>query len=118
MTTLDDAIARGRAALMGLLTDAATVTHMPLVSDGRGGEIPGTPATITTVANVQRTIRAEEQDVADRLGVVSPAIIRLPVGTVVTSADTITVGGRTFAVVSPLVDSLQLTLPVLVKELT
>ena len=118
MTAIDDAITRARSALLPLLTDACVVTHTPLQSDGRGGEIPGTPATITTVANVQRTIRAEEQELADRLGVVSPAVIRLPVGTVVTSADTITVGGRTFAVVSPLVDSLALTLPVLCKELT
>lgn len=117
MSMLDTAISRAQTALLILLRDTATMTHTPLVSDGRGGYVPGDPETISTPCNVQRTLKAEEQAEADRVGVVSPAIIRLPVGTVVTSADTITVGVTTFQVVAPLVDTMQLTLSVLCKEL-
>jgi hypothetical protein len=116
MTTIDDAITRARAALLPLLRDACTITTTPTTQSGRGGQTPGSPTTITTVANVQRQLGADEQSVADRLGVVSPAIIRLPVGTVITSADTITVGTQTFAVVTPLENTIDLTLKVLCKE--
>lgn len=117
MTAIDDAIARARAALLPLLRDSATITHTPSSQSGRGGQTPGTPTTIATVANVQRTLGADEQAAADRLGVVSPAILRLPVGTVVTSQDVITVGGQSFAVVTPLENTIDLTLKVLCKEL-
>jgi hypothetical protein len=115
--TIDDAITRARVPLLLLLRDACTITHTPLISDGGGGMIPGTPETVTTVANVQRTLGAAEQDMADRLGVVSPAIIRLPVGTAITAQDSITIGTQTFQVVTPLENTIQLTLQVLCKEL-
>lgn len=117
MTAIDDAITRARAALLPLLRDTATITHTPSSTSGRGGQMPGTPTTTTVAANVQRTLGADEQAVADRLGVVSPAIIRLPVGTVVTSQDVIAVGGQSFAVVTPLENTIDLTLKVLAKEL-
>jgi len=115
--TLDDAITRARATLLALLRDSAVITHTPLISDGRGGYVPGTPTAITTSVNVQRTIGAAEQNLADRLGVVSPAVLRFPVGTVITSADEVTVGTQTFAVVSPLENTIDLTLKVLCTEL-
>jgi hypothetical protein len=117
MTAIDDAITRARAALLLLLRDSCTITHTPTTQSGRGGQTAGTPTTITTVANVQRSIGAEEQAVAERLGVISPAIIRLPVSTVVASGDTITVGTQSFAVVTPLENTIDLTLKVLCKEL-
>jgi hypothetical protein len=70
------------------------------------------------VANVQRSLSAEEKAIADRLGVVSPAVIRLPIGTAIEPSDTITVGAHTFDVVTPLPNTINLTLQVLVKELT
>lgn len=115
--SIDDAITRGRTALTPLLRDPCTITHTPTTQSGRGGQTAGTPTTIATVANVQRTLNADEQAVADRLGVVSPAVIRLPVGTVVTPLDTITVGGQVFAVVTALENTIDLTLKVLCKEL-
>jgi hypothetical protein len=115
--TIDDAITRGRQALLVLLRDSCVITHTPLVSDGRGGEVPGTPTTLSVPCNVQRTLKVEEAQIADRLGVVSPAIIRLPVGVSIDSSDVIGVSGRTFQVVSPLDDTIQLTLKVLCKDL-
>ena len=114
----DDPIVRGQQALLWFLKDVCVITHTPLISDGRGGYVPGTSTTITTVANVQRTLSASEQETADRLGVVSPAVIRLPVSTAIEPSDTITVGQSTFQVVTPLENTINLTLQVLCKELT
>jgi hypothetical protein len=114
----DDLITSGQQALLWFLKDGCTITHTPLVSDGRGGYVPGTPSSITTVANVQRSLSAEEKAIADRLGVVSPAVIRLPVSTAIEPSDTITVGQSTFQVVTPLENTINLTLKVLCKELT
>jgi hypothetical protein len=117
MTDIDAAITRARTALLVLLRDTATITHTPSTTSGRGGQTSGTPTTTTVAANVQRMLGADEQAVAERLGVVSPAIIRLPVGTVVASGDTITVSGQAFAVVTPLENTIDLTLKILAKEL-
>jgi len=116
--SIDKGIARGQQAMRMLLRDAALITHTPLVSDGRGGYVPGTPTATATVANVRRTLGASEQVIADRLAVVSPAVIQVPVDTVLVASDTITVNAtHTFQVVSPLENTIQLTLKLLCKEL-
>lgn len=114
--SLDAAMTRGQAAVLLLLRDSATVTHTPLESDGAGGWRLGTVTTTTVAANVQRQMSAQEAQVAAQQGVVSPAIIRLPAGTVVAAGDRIAIGDTAFTVVTPLSGTLNLTARVLCAE--
>jgi SPP1 family predicted phage head-tail adaptor len=91
-------IARAAAALEVLLDQSCTVsTPGTATADAYGGETPGAATTQTVICRVDAPTGVD-QTVASRLGVVIDAVIRLKRGTVVTSADTITVNGRDYAV--------------------
>ena len=91
-------VARAASALELLLNQSCTVsTPGAATADDYGGETPGASTTQTVICRVD-TPTGADQTVASRLGVVIDAVIRLKRGTVVTSADTITVNGRDYAV--------------------
>lgn len=78
---------------------AGTLRHTPLVSDGRGGQTPGTPEDTAIVCNIRTTVRtATEQTIADRLAGRAVYFIDMPVDVPATNADQIIVGGRTFEI--------------------
>lgn len=82
-----------------LMQASGTLRRTPLVSDGRGGKLLGTPTNTTIAVNIRsQASTATEQAVADRLAGRAVYFLDIPVGTAATNADQIIVGSRTFEI--------------------
>lgn len=92
-----EAWAQGRAER--LMRASGTLKHTPLISDGRGGYLPGTPTNTSIVVNIRsQAASATETAIADRLAGRAVYFLDIPVGTLATNADQILVGARTFEI--------------------
>lgn len=102
-----------------LLRDTASIAHTEVTDDGGGAPHAPTLTTTTAPVSVQRLRRgSQELATADRLGLISAALLLFPVGTRVAPRDKVTVGGQVFEVVIALGNTMQLTLTVLADEKT
>jgi hypothetical protein len=108
------------ASTLTWFTTTLQIEHTPLVSDGRGGYVPGTP-TLTSVPGTiaQLGSTPTEQEIADRLAGKSLWTINVPRGTAV-NADMDRIlepsTGRAFDVIQPLPATHQASLPIACVE--
>ena len=88
-----------RALWRRTLRDVCTVTHTPLVSDGRGGFDPGTPTTTVYACRVQPATTTP-QEIIQAGGEVGLTYweIQLPHDVVLDAADTVTADGWLYQV--------------------
>lgn len=119
MSALDASIASGQAAALLLLRDTASIAHTEVTDDGGGAPHAPTLTTITAPVSVQRLRRgSQELATADRLGLISAALLLFPIGTPIAPRDKVTVSGQVFEAVIALGNTMQLTLTVLADERT
>lgn len=127
MTVTDPLIsAATRASLIDIarrwMVAVLQIEHTPLVSDGRGGDIPETPTLTTTPGNIyQSGTSAAEQQIADRVSGRTLWIIEVPLDTPIDAArDRILEpsSGRAFEIIQPLPATDNVTLPIACVEAT
>ena len=84
------------------------VTPGTMTSDGAGGEIEGTPSSVTMACRIDPA-GAIDQQIAERLGQTVDAVVTLPLGTVVTDRQRIDApaGGAVYEVVTTNTDPSQ-----------
>lgn len=115
----DGELAELQALDESTMTDTATISRPTRASDNAGGQTL-TYATVATVAcRLLRTgTRPGDGVTAGRQQVATDTPLHFPTGTDVRNADRITVGTRTFEVVSPQDHTWQTSLRVLAVEVT
>lgn len=103
-----------------LMRTTLQISRSTTGGDGMGGQTPGTPAVIATVAgNIRPAGRTpDEQAVAERLAGRSIWTVDVPVGADVQSGDRLIEpsSGRSFEVVKPLAATLAAMLPIVCVE--
>lgn len=109
-----DAASRMESAM----TDTCTVQRRARASDGEGGWTLGNPTTVATVACMVSLIgnAATEGVIGEAVRADARYLIRLPLGTDVTSDDRIVCGSDTFEVTEPQPRTYEPALRVLARQ--
>lgn len=88
-----------RAASDAALPDTYQVRRTTTASDAAGGQTVTTAITSTGACRLRPGITPAEQVIADKLDVVAPVVVVLPVAAAVVVNDTLLINNRAFQVV-------------------
>ena len=110
-------LARLRRVAVVNMTETALVKRLTRVSDGMGGSTESWSTAGAVACRRASSPTAAEVELAGRLGVARPLVVRLPAGTDVSEADRLVIAGETVEVVHVPSVTIEAVRRVLCKEI-